>query len=154
MSLYIYRSLLRDKKLDPSVVLINGYGDLLVKTGCVDSFSSLEIRHPRKTVFQITDTRGYFILGHGIAQQIGNIHFPRITQPKLTQSLKAYVHLTAILAKAPIQKDTGRLGQDLGDPNIQLLGGTVHINRKKCNLPIARDYIPEECNGVMMPSVQ
>ena len=86
ISLYIYRSLSGDKKLEPPTVFIDGYDDSPVKkqgsctvvllTGCQVS---------QKEVFRVTDTRGYLILCCETAQQLGYIHFSKITSPKLTQ---------------------------------------------------------------------
>ena len=73
-------------------------------------------------MFQVTDTRGYLVLGHDTAQQIGYIDLPRIIPPKLTQPLKTDVHLMVITVKAL------SMGQDLRHPNIQLLDGAVLIN--------------------------
>ena len=86
MPLYIYRSLFRDKKPESPTVLINVYSDSPVNNqeactaGLLTGNQALQ-----KEVFHVTATRGYLILGHETAQQIGYIYFPRITPPKLTQ---------------------------------------------------------------------
>ena len=104
---------------------------------------------PHKVVFKVTGTRGYLILGCEAVQQIGYMHFPRITPPLLTQALKIHALLRAITVKAPKQKETSRTDQDLRHQNIQLLDGAVLINGKKDNLPITKEYMLKEYNDVL-----
>ena len=104
---------------------------------------------PQKAVCQVTDTRGYFILGYETAQQIGYIHFPRITLLKLTQPPKIPAHMKDIITKVPKHKETSRIDQDLRHPNIRLLDGAVLINGKKHNMPITKEFILKEYNDVI-----
>ena len=72
MPLYIYRLLFRDKKPEPSTVLINGYGDSSVKNpGSCRAMLLTGSHAPQKAVFQVTDIREYLILGHETVHQTG-----------------------------------------------------------------------------------
>ena len=104
---------------------------------------------PQKAVFQVTDTRGYLILGHETVKQIGYIQFPSITLLKLTQPPRTHAHLKATTAKAPKHKKKSRMGQDLRHPNIQLIGGAVVISGKKNNLPLTKWYMLKKYNVVL-----
>ena len=91
MPLYIYRSLSRDKKPEHPTVLLSEYGNCLVKIKW--SCTAIPLtgnQTPQKAVYHVTGTRGYLIPGHGTTQQVGYIHFARITLPKLTQPPKAH----------------------------------------------------------------
>ena len=103
---------------------------------------------PQKAGLQVTDKTGYLILGHEIAQQIGYIHFTRITPPKLIQLPKTHAHLKAKTARIPKYKETSKTDQDLRHPNIQLLDDIVFICGKKHNLPITKKYILKEYSDV------
>ena len=77
MPLYIYRSPLIDKKPEPPTVFINGCGDTPVKNQ--DLYTSVLLsgnQSPQKALFQVTDTKGYLILGCGTAHKMGYVHFP------------------------------------------------------------------------------
>ena len=102
-----------DKKPEPPTVVINGYGDYPVKNhGSCKAILLTGNQAQQKVVFEVTDRRGYLILGHETAQQIGYIHFPRITLPKLTKAPKEHPHLRAMTGKMPKQEKSG-IGQDL-----------------------------------------
>ena len=100
LPLYIYRSLFKDQRPEPPTILISGYGDspvadqgsciAVLLTGC---------QMPQRTVFQVTETSWYLILGGETVQQIGYIWFLKITPPKLRQPPKTHTHLKAIAAK-------------------------------------------------------
>ena len=86
MDLYIYWLLFKIQETRASTGPINRYGDFQVKNQRLCAVICLTGNQAvQKAVSQVTDTRGYLILGCGIAQQIGYIQFPSITSPKLTQ---------------------------------------------------------------------
>ena len=69
------------KKPEPPIVSIKGYGDSPVNSqGPCTAIPLIGCQTSQKAVFQVTETRGYLILGQQTGQQIGYICFP----PKLT----------------------------------------------------------------------
>ena len=120
MPLYIYRSLFGEP--GPLTVFTDGHGDSPVKCqGLCTAVLFTGCQAPQKPVFQVTDTRQYFIFGHETIQKIGYIHFPRITPPKLTQLPKTYAHLKAITARAPKYKERNMMDQNLRDKKSNCL---------------------------------
>ena len=64
--LYICSSLFRDKKPQPPLVIISGYGDFSVKNLGLSTVTLLTGKQVwQKAVFQVIHTRGCLILGHG-----------------------------------------------------------------------------------------
>ena len=102
----------------------------------------------QKAVFKVTNTRGFLFLGYEMVQQIGYIHFLKITPPKLRQPPKIHTHLEAIVAKAPRHKKTSGRGQSLKCPRAQLLGGAVLRNGKRHDVCIIKEYILKEYHNV------
>ena len=130
-------------------IFINGYGNFPVKhKGSCKVMHVTRNQASQKAVLSFADTRGYLILHHEAAQQMGYIHFPRITPIKLTQPPKTHAYLKATEAKAPKQKETGWMDKDLRHSNIWLLGGTLSINKKIQNLPMTIECILKEYNSV------
>ena len=102
----------------------------------------------RKATFQVTDMRWYLILVREMTQQIGYIHFPKITLTKLAEQAKKHTHLDTIKMKSSSHKAANKKSQDLKQPKIYLLNGTVLISGKRHRLPITKEYILEEYHNV------
>ena len=148
MPLCIHRLLFKDWKPKPPTVIISRYGDSLVANEGSSTATLLSgCQTPLKAVFQVTDTRGYLILGHEKVQQIGYMHFPKITPSKLKQQPKTHAYLKTKAPKASRHKKTSRRGQDLKCSRVQMLDGAVLINGERHNLPITYVYILEECHN-------
>ena len=128
-------------KLEPPTVLISGYGDFPLKNqGLSIALFLIGNQAPKKAVFQVTDTRGYLILGCGNGT-INRLHttLPNDNPTKVYTTTQGEAHLKTIMTEAPKQNDTGRIGHNLRQPNIQLLDSAVHIDGKKHNLPITKE---------------
>ena len=146
--LYIYRLLFKDWRTGPPRVVISGYGKSPVENqGSCTAVLLTGCQTPQKAVFQDTETRGYLILCHELAQQIAYIYCPK-SYLKLRQPPVTHTQLRAIAAKTQRFKKTSRRGQDLKCPRVQLLEGAVLINGKRHNLPITKEYILKEKHDV------
>ena len=87
------------------MMTITGYGDSPVAyTGSCTAVLLTGSQAPRKALFQVTDTRGYLILGRETVWKIGYIHFLEITLPKLTQHPKMHMHLKVMKMKKSRQE--------------------------------------------------
>ena len=131
------------------MMIITGYGNSPVATTRLCKAVLLTgYQAPRKTVFQVMDTRGYLIFGREMVSKIGYIHFPKITPTKLTQLSKTHAHLKAIKRKTSMQEATSANDQGLRYLRVQLSDGVVLINGKKHRLPIMKEYVLKEYNDV------
>ena len=149
MLLYIYKAILGDRRLEPTAILISGYGDSPVANkGSGTTILLIGCQTPWKTTFQVTDMRGYLILDREMVQQIVYIYFPKISPPKLAQQPKKHTHLKTINRKSLRHMAANKKGHDLKCPRVQLLNCAVLINRKRHRLPITKVYILEEYHGV------
>ena len=86
MPLYMYKSLFGDKELMPTPVQIFGYGESpIANLGACTITIHTSNKQPQMATCQVTDTRGYLILGRTTAQQVGYIDFPVVTPPDLNR---------------------------------------------------------------------
>ena len=82
MPLYMYKSLFGAKELMPTPVQIFGYGESpMANLGAWTITIHTDNRQPQMATCQMTDTRGYLILGRTTAQQVGYIDFQVVTPP-------------------------------------------------------------------------
>ena len=88
MPLYLHKSLSGDKILTPTSVQIFGYGESPVANlgACTIAIHTGDRQQPQMATCQVTDTRGYLILGRERAQQVGYFAFPEVTPPSLTSA--------------------------------------------------------------------
>ena len=103
--LYIYRSIFRNQRPEPPMIIITGYGDSLVANmGCCIAVLLTGCQVLRKAMFQVMDIRGFLILGAKMTRNIGYIHFQKITPLRLTQHPKMHAHLKAVRMKTSRQE--------------------------------------------------
>lgn len=83
MPLYLHKSLFGDKSLTPTSVQIFEYGESPVANlgACTIALHTVDRQQPQMATCQVTNTRGYFILGRETAQQVGYIAFLEVTPP-------------------------------------------------------------------------
>ena len=97
MPSYMYRSLFGDEELMPTSVQIFGYGaSPKANLGACMIHIHTSNNQPQMATCQVTDTRGYLILGRKTAQQGGYINFPVVTPPALTGVSQVHTSLNAL----------------------------------------------------------
>ena len=97
MPLYMYKSLFGDNELMPTSVQIYGYRESPIANlgACIITIHTSN-KQPQMATCQVTDTRGYLILGRTTAQQIGYIDFPAVTPPALTHVPQVHTSVNAL----------------------------------------------------------
>ena len=97
MPLYLHKSLFGDKILTPTSVQIFGYGESPVANlgACTIAIHTGDRQQPQMATCQVTDTRGYLILGRETAQQVSYFAFSEVTPPCLTSPRKSIQVLTS-----------------------------------------------------------
>ena len=146
MPLYMYRSVFRDQRFELTTRMIIRYGDSLVTTrGSCTAVFLTQFQAPMKAMFQVTDTRGYLIIGRGTVRKLGYIHFLKNIPPRLIQQPKMHTHLKAIRTRQEVanEKDQG-----LRCLRLHLVDGVVLINGKRHRLPILKEYVLQGQNDV------
>ena len=102
MPLYIYRSILGDRRPELPTMIITGYGSSPVaNTGYCPAVLLTLCQASRKAVFP---SHGHLILGRETVRKIGYIRFLKITPLKLTQQSNMHTHLKAIKTKMSRQE--------------------------------------------------
>lgn len=98
MPLYLHKSLFGDKSLTPTSVQIFGYGESPVANlgACTIAIHTGDRQLPQMATCQVTDTRGYLILGRETAQQVGYIAFPEVTPPSLTSTPQIHTSVNTL----------------------------------------------------------
>lgn len=98
MPLYLQKSLFGDKSLTPTSVQILGYGESPVANlgACTIAIHTGDRQLPQMATCQVTDTRGYLILGRETAQQVGYIAFPEVTPPSLTSTPQIHTSVNTL----------------------------------------------------------
>ena len=98
MPLYLQKSLFGDKSLTPTSVQIFGYGESPVANlgACTIAIHTGDRQLPQMATCQVTDTRGYLILGRETAQQVGYIAFPEVTPPSLTSTPQIHTSVNTL----------------------------------------------------------
>ena len=97
MPLYMYKSLFGDKELMPTPVQILGYGEspIAILGACTITIHTSS-KQPQMATCQVTDTRGYLILGRTAAQQVGYIDFPVVIPSALTRVPQVHTSVNAL----------------------------------------------------------
>ena len=133
MPLYLHKSLFGDKSLTPTSVQIFGYGESPVANlgACTIAIHTGDRQQPQTATCQVTDTRGYVILGRETAQQVGYIAFPEVTPPSLTSTLQIHTSVNAL------RPDSSKVNK----PTCEVLDDAVILNGKRHRLPRTREYV-------------
>ena len=139
MPLYMYKSLFGDKELIPTPVQIFGYGESpIANLGACTIIIHTSNKQPQMATCQVTDTRGYLILGRTTAQQVGYIDFPVVTPPTLTRVPQIHASVNAL-----------RLNLDeVKTPTCEVMNDAVILNGKRHCLPITKEYVLSEFKDV------
>lgn len=95
-------------------------------------------QQPLMATCQVTDTRGYFILGRETAQQVGYIAFPEVTPSSLTS--KPQIH-TSVNALQPVSSKVNK-------PTCEVLDDAVILNGKRHCLPLTKEYVLSELRDI------
>ena len=98
MPLYLHISLIGGKSLTPTSLQIFGYGESPLPNlgACTIAIHTGDRQQPQMTTCQVTDTRGYLILGRESPQQVGYIAFPQVTPPSLTSTPQIHTSVNAL----------------------------------------------------------
>ena len=138
--LYLHKSLFGDKSLTPTSVQIFGYGESSVANlgACTIAIHTGDIQKPQMATCQVTDTRGYLILGRETAQQVGYIAFPEVTPPSLTSTPQIQTSVNAL------RPDSSKVNE----PICEVLDDAVILNGKRHCLPITKEYVLSEFRDI------
>ena len=133
MPLYLHKSLFGDKSLTPTSVQIFGYGESSVANlgACTIAIHTGDIQQPQMATCQVTDTRGYLILGRETTQQVGYIAFPEVAPPSLTSTPQIQTSVNAL------RPDSSKVNE----PICEVLDDAVILNGKRHCLPITKEYV-------------
>ena len=135
----MYKSLFGDKDLTPTPVQIFGYGDSpILNLGTCAITIHTGNKQPQMATFQVTDTRGYLILGRGTAEKVGYIDFPMVKPPALTSAPQIHTSVNSLHQNA----DEVKL------PTCETIDDAVILNGNRHSLPITKDYVLTEFKDV------
>ena len=139
MPLYMYKSLFGVNELMPTSVQIYGYGESPIANlgACVITIHTSN-KQPQMATCQVTDTRGYLILGRTTAQQIGYIDFPVVTPPALTRVPQVHTSVNALRPNLA----------EVKTPICEMTNDAVILNGKRHCLPITKEYVLSEFKDV------
>ena len=139
MPLYMYKSLFGVYELMPTSVPMYGYGESPIANlgACIITIHTSN-KQPQMATCQMTDTRGYLILGRTTAQQIGYIDFPVVTPPALTRVPQVHTSANALRPN---------LGE-VKTPISEMTNDAVILNGKRHCLPIKKEYVLSEFKDV------
>ena len=87
---------------------------------------------------QVTETRGYLILGRTTAQQIGYIDFPVVTPPALTRVPQVHTSVNALRPNL----------DEVKTPICEMTNDAVILNGKRHCVPITKEYVLPEFKDV------
>ena len=132
MPLYMYKSLFGDKELIPTPVQIFGYGESPIANLPVCTITiHTSNKQPQMATCQVTDTRGYLILGRTTALQVGYIDFPVVTPPALTRVPQVHASVNALSPNL----------DEVKTPTCEVMNDAVILNEKRHCLPITKEYV-------------
>ena len=140
MPLYLYKSLFGDKSLTPTSVQIFQYGESPVANlgACTIAIHTGDRQQPQMATCQVTDTRGYLILGRETAQQVGYLAFPEVTPPSLTSTPQIH---TSVNTPQPDSSKVNKLTCEVLDDAVILNGETLFaLSKGVCVIQI-QSYI-------------
>ena len=140
MPLYMYKSLLGVNELMPTSVQIYGYGESPIANlaACIIITIQTSNKQPQMATCQVTDTRGYLIIGRTTAQQIGYIDFPVVTPPALTRVPQVHTSVNALHPNL----------DEVKTPICEMTNDAVILNGKRHCLPITKEYVLSEFKDV------
>ena len=140
MPFYLHKSLFGDKSLTPTSVQIFGYGESSVANlgACTIAIHTGDIQQPQMATCQVTDTRGYLILGRETTQEVGYIAFPEVTPPSLTSTPQIQTSVNAL------RPDSSKVNE----PTCEVLDDAVILNGKRHCLPITKEYMLSEFRDI------
>ena len=139
MPLYMYKSLFGDKEPMPTPVQIVGYGESpIANLGACTITIHTSNEQPQLATCQVTDTRGYLILGRTTAQQVGYIDFPVVTPPALTRVPQVHTSVNALRPNV----------DEVKTPKCEIVNDAVILNGKRHCLPITKKYVLSEFKDV------
>ena len=101
MPLYLHKSLFGDKEVLPTSVRIFSYGESPAANlgACTIAIHTGNSQDPQMATCQVTDTRGYLILGRETAQKVGYIAFIDRIPPSLTSTPQIHTSVNALRRK-------------------------------------------------------
>ena len=105
---------------------------------CIIAIRTGDRQQPQMATCQVTDTRGYLILGRETAQQVGYIAFPEVTPPSLTSTSQIHTSVNAL------QPDSSKVKK----PTCEVLDDAVIINGKRHSLSITKKYVLSEFRDI------
>ena len=140
MPLYLHKSMFGDAELMPTTVQIFGYGNSPVTNlgACTIAIHTGNSQQPQIATCQVTDTRGYLILGRETAQKVGYIDFPEVIPPCLQNVPLIHTSVNALRSSSDETKV----------PTCKVLDDAVILNGKRHCLPITKDYVLSEFRDV------
>ena len=139
MPLYMYKSVFGDKELIPTSVQIFGYGESPIANlgACIITIHTSN-KQLQMATCQVTDTRGYLILGRTTAQQVGYIDYPVVTLPALTRVPQVHTSVNALRPNL----------DEVKTPICEIIYDAVILNGKRHCLPITKEYALSEFKDV------
>ena len=142
MPLYIYKHIFKNREMDPPGMNIFGYGGNPIKTlgSCLIKVHTAKKK--RLIQCQITDTKGYLILGRDTAEDIGYVQFPKIPAPNLQEPPIVHTEVKSLQKDAkPISSGNKRSADHIEIPAYSIDQNSVLINGNKHTLPLTEEYI-------------
>ena len=135
MPLYMFG----DKELMPTSVQTFGYGESpIANLGACTITIHTSNKQSQMATSQVTDTRGYLILGRTTAQQIGYIDFPVVTPPASTRVSQVHTSVNALRPNL----------DEVKMPTCEIMNDAVILNGKRHCLPITKEYVLSEFKDV------
>ena len=140
MPLYLHKSMFGDVELKRTTVQMFGYGNSPVTNlgACTIAIHTGNSQQPQIATCQVTDTRGYLILGRETAQKVGYIDFPEVIPPCLQNVPLIHTSVNALRSSSDETKV----------PTCKVLDDAVILNGKRHCLPITKDYVLSEFRDV------
>ena len=131
----MYKSLFGDKELMPTPVQIFGYGESpIANLGACTVTIHTSNKQPQMATCQVTDIRGYLILGRTTAQQVGYIDFPVVTPPDLNRVPQVHTSVNVLRPNL----------DEVKTPTCEVINDAVILNGKRHCLPITKEYVLSE----------
>ena len=136
MPLYLHKSLFGDKELLPTSVRIFDYGESpIANLGvCTIAIHTGNSQEPQMATCQVTDTRGYLILGRETARKVCYIAFPHVTPPSLTGMPQIHTSVNTLRPES----------SKANEPTCVELDDVVILNGKRHCLPLTKEYVLTE----------
>ena len=119
---------------------ILGYGESPIANlgACTIAIYTGDRQKPQMATCQVTDTRGYLILGRETAQLVGYIAFPEVTPSSLTSTPQIHTSVNAL------RPDSSKVNK----PACEVLDDAVIMNGKGHCLSIKKEYVLSEFRDI------